>query len=53
MHRPPRPAYDRLAAPLRQVSQSLTATYGRWRILSTIAVVELFSTNPSTRTSPP
>lgn len=24
MHRPPRPAYDRLAAPLRQVSQSLT-----------------------------
>ena len=23
MHRPPRPAYDRLAAPLRQVSQSL------------------------------
>ena len=24
MHRPPRPAYDRLAAPLRQVSQYCT-----------------------------
>lgn len=52
-------AYDRLAEGSCQTSQS-SARGDRpgkaqpfWRIFSTMAVVELFSTRPSTRTSPP
>lgn len=65
MRRQPASAYDPQAAAGRQSGQGRLRLVGRpgtepiakgrylLRIFSTMAVVELFSTRPSTRTSPP
>ncbi len=62
MRAPTRGAYDRADVPLWRIGQweprSGAAPWEssanqRLRIFSTMAVVELFSTRPSTRTSPP